>query len=127
MEEQGITLTAKLRRHNNFYTTKNLVIEKLKTIPELELLQREPEIVLLICRLIENNIPRFNRKSNYPIDKASLAIEIYESLFGELDIDGKANMLLQIDLLHSCDKIKRGNLLTIFYHYAKFFFVKKLS
>lgn len=57
-----------------------LIYEKIKNIPQYDKLQRNIDLIKLICELIENLVYENNVKSNIPNFKLDLAIKVFQRL-----------------------------------------------
>ena len=93
-----------LEKNNIFNCIRDVIIQKLQKIPELQKLKLNPELTLLVCNIIENFIS--NNSKNHKIDKKQLAIEILTTTFG-LTILEIQQLKDQIDFLYNNKKIKK--------------------
>jgi hypothetical protein len=99
----GLSLKNSLKVHNLFHDLLNKVSDIVLKLPNYRELKDDPEIVLLICNLVEN----FMTKNVSKIDKKDLVICIYENVFGELSNDEKTALEIHIQFLYNNKTIKR--------------------
>lgn len=85
-----------------------LVVDKIKSIPNYETLRLSLDIVLLICNLIENlcyenNLSSKNQEKNF---KKEIALNVFKSL-GWIKEDDKQFLLNSVNFLWSSGRIKK--------------------
>lgn len=61
----------------------SIIVEKVKKIDDYETLKLHPEIILLVCTLIEEYIP----DNKYKIDKKELGVIVLDKLFTINDVE----------------------------------------
>jgi hypothetical protein len=83
-------------------------VEKVKNIPQYEKLQRNLDLVLLICDIIENLTFENNIKSKYKPKgyKLQIALNVFERLNWSKPED-KDYLTNSINFLHSSGRIRR--------------------
>ncbi len=80
----------------------NSIIEKLNEIPNIENFKLDPQLVLLCCECIENEVYQNKLKK---VDKKEMALNILNKLF-TLSDDDKISIGTIIEFLHSNNQIK---------------------
>ena len=106
-------------KHNIYYSLLKLVTEKIRLIPNYEILKNEIELVLLVCNLIENIVKKNNRTK---IDKKQLVIDIFTTVFGnQIDI---LSLKITIDFLFNNKLIKQISLKKYIKSKSLYFLVK---
>jgi len=88
---------------------RQLILDKLKDIPQLQTLKFCPELLLFICNLIENAVQDRKIKK---IDKKEFVISIVSEIFS-LSEEEKPIYDNMIEFLHNNKKIKKVDLLKI--------------
>jgi len=83
----GLSLKNTLQGHFTFHNTVKEIGDIIRSIHAVEDLKHDPELLLLICNLIENTII----KNKWKIDKKELAISIHDDVFGDSDEKKKKN------------------------------------
>ena len=68
-EIPDIYLKNNIDKHNIYYSLLKLITDKIRLIPNYELLRNETELILLVCNIIENLIKQGNKKK---VDKKNL-------------------------------------------------------
>jgi hypothetical protein len=80
------------------------IISLLNQIPNVSQLLKDPELILYICNLIENNSYCGNKK----LDKKDIAVKIVIQLNPTMNNDSDVSLIKNmIDFLHSNRKIKK--------------------
>ena len=106
-------------KHNIYYSLLKLVTEKIRLIPNYEILKNEIELVLLVCNIIENIVKK-NKKTK--IDKKQLVIDIFTTVFGnQIDI---LSLKITIDFLFNNKLIKQISLKKYIKSKSLYFIVK---
>jgi hypothetical protein len=75
-------------------------------------LRGDPELILLVARLVENYIP----KNTLQLDKKDLCISVLDKVF-DLNDEEKESIGTQIQFLYDHDKIKKCSSIKLFLHY----------
>lgn len=85
--------------------------EKVKSLPDFSKLKLNPELILLVCNMVEEG---GDKKHN--IDKKELVMKVLDNIFhyGESE---KHLLDDQIEFLHATKKIKKVKLLVKIIHY----------
>lgn len=78
--------------------------QKIKRLPNYAELKHNPELVLLVCNLLENSID--NRKSKIKVDKKLLVLKVLTATFNYNEQD-KKQIDQTIEFLHSNKRIKK--------------------
>ena len=98
----GLTLKNTLLAHSKFHSLLNEISEIIKSIHAVEDLRKDPELILLICNLIENSMDA----NKWKIDKKELALSIHDNIFSDTD-EEKEHTRLQIQFFYDNGKIKK--------------------
>ena len=98
-----IYLKNNIDKHNIYYSLLKLITDKIRLIPNYELLRNETELILLVCNIIENLIKQGNKNK---VDKKKLVIDVFTSVFG-LTITEIEALKITIDFLFNNRLIKR--------------------
>jgi len=98
----GLSLKNTLKGHYTFHNTVKEIGDIIRSIHAVEDLKQDPELLLLICNLIENTIV----KNTWKIDKKELAISIHDDVFNDTD-DEKTALKAQIEFFYQNGKIKK--------------------
>jgi hypothetical protein len=98
----GLSLKNTLQGHFTFHNTVKEIGDIIRSIHAVEDLKHDPELLLLICNLIENTII----KNKWKIDKKELAISIHDDVFGDSD-EEKDKLKSQIEFFYQNGKIKK--------------------
>ena len=98
----GLTLKNTLKAHIKFYEILNNITKIIKSIHSVNGLKNDPELLLLICNLIENSMK--NNKSK--LDKKELALSIHDNIFTNTD-DEREDLRRKIQFFYNNGKIKR--------------------
>ena len=107
-------------KHNIYYSLLKLVTEKIRLIPNYEILKNEIELVLLVCNIIENVVKKNNKTK---IDKKQLVIDIFSSVFG-LSPPDILSLKITIDFLFNNKLIKQISLKKYIKSKSLYFLVK---
>jgi hypothetical protein len=110
----GLKLKNTLHSHSSFHGLINEISGVLKEIHALEDLKNDPELLLLICNLVEN-APQLV-KNKWRLDKKELCLSIHENLFNSTE-EEKVLLRQSIQFFYDNGKIKRKKwwkLLTIY-------------
>lgn len=84
----------------------DVVNTRIRSLANYMELRLNPEMILLVCNLIENGA----NSKKLKIDKKDLAMKVLHSVFSYSDLD-KRHVSDTIEFLHSNNKIKRVRLL----------------
>ena len=98
----GLTLKNTLKAHIKFYEILNDITKIIKSIHSVEELKNDPELLLLICNLIENTMG--DNKSK--LDKKELALSIHSNIFTNTD-DEREDLKRKIQFFYDNGKIKK--------------------
>ena len=98
-----IYLKNNIDKHNIYYSLLKLITDKIRLIPNYELLKNETELILLVCNIIENLIKQGNKNK---VDKKKLVIDVFTSVFG-LSMTEIEALKITIDFLFNNRLIKR--------------------
>ena len=107
-------------KHNIYYSLLKLVTEKIRLIPNYEILKNEIELVLLVCNIIENVVKKNNKTK---IDKKQLVIDIFSGVFGLSPTD-IISLKITIDFLFNNKLIKQISLKKYIKSKSLYFLVK---
>ena len=107
-------------KHNIYYSLLKLVTEKIRLIPNYEILKNEIELVLLVCNIIENVVKKNNKTK---IDKKQLVIDIFSTVFG-LSPPDIISLKITIDFLFNNKLIKQISLKKYIKSKSLYFLVK---
>ena len=110
----GMTFKNSVKVHNLFHDLLNRVSDIVVKIPNYKELKGDPEILLLICNLVENMMTKNSSK----IDKKDLAICIVENIFGELTDAEKTALDTNIQFLYNNNKIKKQKFYKVIGYYV---------
>jgi thymidylate kinase len=100
-----------------------VVLETLKDLPEIEKQKYNPDLILYICRIVENS---YNKKSlsDEKINKKDMVFNILKKLYPNLSDADKVIIDGIIEHLHSSGRIKKINIIKLIYSTLKKFFLK---
>ena len=117
----GLAFKNSLLTHNTFHTLLNEVTEVIKTIPNYENLKIDPEMLLLICRIVECKMG----KNEQNIDKKDLVISILDKLFSLNDRE-KEIFKSNIQFLYDNGKIKKASFWKLCLYYISDWATRKI-
>ena len=102
---QSIVLKNTLKLHYSENALIELIVSKIKEIPDYEKLKSDIELILVICRMIET----ISADSDLKLDKLNAIIEIYKKSF-EMSTDDHLNLVNVVNFLHQNQSFiyKRG-------------------
>lgn len=128
MNVSSLEHVAKTKNLHSFYGINaivDIIVTKVKEIPQFERLGRSIDLVLMICEHIENlvNDNDVNGEKGF---KADIALKVFERL-GFIKAEDKEFLINSINFLHSCGRIKKVKLIRKVFGFVKKLFVKKLS
>ncbi len=100
-----------------------VILDTLKDLPDLEKQKYNPDLILYICRVVENS---YDKKSlaDEKINKKEMVFSILKKLYPSLNDNDKLVIDGIIEHLHSSGRIKRVNLLKLVFATLKKFFLK---
>ncbi len=98
----GLSLKNTLSAHYSYHNLVNEISGVLKEIHAIEDLKSDPELLLLVCNLIENTLT----SNKWKIDKKELAVSIHDNLFNTTE-EEKTAIRLQIQFFYDNGKIKK--------------------
>lgn len=90
----------------------DLLEEKVKSLPDFSQLKLNPELVLLVCNLVEEGAEK-----KFNIDKKELVMKVLDNIFRYSEAE-KKHIDDQIEFLHSTGKIKRVKLVVKIVYYV---------
>ena len=91
---QGVVLKNTLKLHYSENALIELIVSKIKEIPDYEKLKSDIELILVICRMIET----ISADSDLKLDKLNAIIEIYKKSF-EMSTDDHLNLVNVVNFL----------------------------
>jgi hypothetical protein len=89
-----------------------LLEQKVKSLPDYDTLKLNPELILLVARLVEEGTDK-----QLCIDKKELVMKVLDNIFGYSESD-KRLLDDQIEFLHATKKIKKVKLTIKILHYV---------
>ena len=92
---EGIVLKNTLKLHYSENALIELIVSKIKEIPDYEKLKSDIELILVICRMIET----ISTDSDLKLDKLKAIIEIYKKSF-DMSTDDHLNLVNVVNFLH---------------------------
>jgi hypothetical protein len=119
-----IKITPNLKNHIVENKIIEVIVEKIRSIPQFEKLQRNMDLVLLICDIIENLCYENNIKSK--TQPKGYKLGIAQTVFDRLNwtkADDKDFLNNAIQFLHSSGRIKKVSLHKRIMAFAKRFLV----
>ena len=82
------------------------IVEKINKIPKHHELRLNPEMILLVCNIVENTITKSDK-----VSKKEVVIDVFKQI-NHITCENDINLLGSlIEFLHSNDKIKKVKLL----------------
>lgn len=95
-----------------------LVLDTLKDIPEIEKQKFNPDLILYICRVVENS---YDKKSlaDQKINKKEMVFSIVKKLYPSLTEVEKQTIDQIIEHLHSSGRIKKVGIIKVVYAFLK--------
>jgi len=93
--------------------------EKVKSLPDFSTLKLNPELILLVCNMVEEG-----SEKRHHIDKKELVMKVLDNIFhyGESE---KRLLDDQIEFLHATKKIKKVKLVVKIIHYVLDWIVRR--
>ena len=100
-----------------------VILDTLKDLPDLEKQKYNPDLILYICRVVENS---YDKKSlaDEKINKKEMVFSILKKLYPSLNDNDKLVIDGIIEHLHSSGRIKKVNILKLIFATLKKFFLK---
>lgn len=89
-----------------------LLEQKVKSLPDFNTLKLNPELILLVCNLVEEGAEK-----KFNIDKKDLVMKVMDNIFKYTEVE-KRQIDDQIEFLHSTKKIKKVKLILKIIHYV---------
>lgn len=84
------------------------ILDRITSLPEVVRRDRfNMELILMICLCIEQKIDNSDKKDKLKIDKKVVAVQILQSLFGQLKPDDIKTITDHIEYLHDHGEIVR--------------------
>jgi hypothetical protein len=90
-------------------------------IAEFQKLKNDPELILLICRILEVKLP----KNDTNIDKKELVVSIYQKIFGAITPEEIATLKSSVQFLYDNGKIKGASMIKAGWAILKEFIFRK--
>lgn len=78
--------------------------QRIKSLPNHNELRLNPELILLVCNLVENAV--FDKKTKLKVDKKALVVRVLHSVFNYTEPD-KKQVDQHIEFLHANGQIKK--------------------
>jgi hypothetical protein len=103
----GLSLKNSLVAHNTFYSFLIEISDIITKIAEYERLKGNPELILLICRILEVKMA----KNDSGIDKKELVVSIYQKVFGAITPEEIAVLKSSVQFLYDNGKIKGASVI----------------
>jgi hypothetical protein len=103
----GIELKNSLVAHNTFYSLLIEVSDIITGIAEVQKLKGDPELILLICRILEVKMG----KNTTGIDKKELVVSIYQKVFGAIQSEEISVLKSSVQFLYDNKKIKGASVI----------------
>lgn len=103
-----IVVTPSLKNHVIEHGIVDLCVEKIRHIPQFEKLQRNMDLVLYLCDIIENLVFENDIKSKYKKKgyKLDIALTVFEKL-GWVKPEDKDFLVNAINFLHTSGRIRK--------------------
>jgi len=89
-----------------------LLEQKVKSLPDFTSLKLNPELILLVCNLVEEGAEK-----KFNIDKKDLVMKVMDNIFKYSEVE-KRQIDDQIEFLHATKKIKKVKLIVKIIHYV---------
>jgi hypothetical protein len=118
----GLFLKNTLNVHYTFHEILDKIHTVITSIKHFEDLKTNPELLLLVCRLIEVNLPD---NKQMKLDKKDLALQIMNKLFSLTD-DEKDATSKQIQFLYDNKKIKAVKWYNAIYYSVKEYIKRRI-
>ena len=109
----GLTLKNTLKAHIKFHEILNDITKIIKSIHAIDDLKHDPELLLLICNLIENTMKRNESK----LDKKELALSIHDNIFTNTDNE-REDIKRKIQFFYDNGKIKKKSWFKLVFIYT---------
>jgi hypothetical protein len=117
----GLSLKNSLVAHNTFYSLLIEVSDIITKIAEYQKLKGDPELILLITRILEVKMG----KNTTGIDKKELVVSIYQKVFGALTPEEITVLKSSVQFLYDNGKIKGASVLKAGFAFLKDFIFRK--
>lgn len=83
------------------HKTVNRIVERVTALPEPVRKDRQNmELLLMICLMIEHEVDNKDKKEKLKIDKKALALQVLQTLFGQLPANEVQAIMGHVDYLH---------------------------
>lgn len=105
-----------LSKHNIVYSLIEQITEKIKLIPQYQLIKVEIELIKCVANIVENYVQKNNSKDKNKIDKKQLVIDSLNNVFNYTEQE-KILVASLIDYLFNNNQIKKSS----FYKLSKNF------
>jgi hypothetical protein len=109
----GLKLKHSLKIHDVFHSLITKISDLVKQIPNHIDLKNEPELLLMVCNLVENMI----YSNKYKIDKKDLCLCIMDDLYNLTDAE-RVSFSNQIQFMYDNGQIKKQPIYKLALHYA---------
>jgi hypothetical protein len=103
----GLSLKNSLVAHNTFYSLLIEVSDIVMKIAEFQKLKNDPELILLMCRILEVKMG----KNDSGIDKKELVVSIYQKVVGAITPEEIATLKSSVQFLYDNGKIKGASVI----------------
>jgi hypothetical protein len=100
-----------------------VILDTLKDLPDLEKQKYNPDLILYICRVVENSYDK-KKLADEKINKKEMVFSILKKLYPSLNDNDKLVIEGIIEHLHSSGRLKKVNLLKLVFAALKKFFLK---
>ena len=120
---EHVDKTSKLHSYFGVNSIIDIVVAKIKEIPQHERLGRSIDLILFICLQIENLV-KDNKIVGEKGFKLDIAVKIFERL-GFIKPEDKEFLINSVNYLHSSGGIKEVKLIKKVFGFVKNMFVKK--
>ena len=118
----ALELKHSIKRHCDYHGLLRGLASKLQEeVPDILGLRLDPELTLLACNIIENVIPKGNP---FGLEKMSLVCDVLDAIFTFVEFE-KEQIKVQINFLHSNEKIKKLKLRTKAFRFISEILVRK--
>jgi hypothetical protein len=109
----GLKFKNRLLIHDKFHSLLNQIHDLVKGLHQHEDLRGDPELILLVCNLVENLLG----KNKFKIDKKELVIAILDKVYNLTD-EEKQQLDIQVQFLYDNGKIQKVSWVKLAMHYT---------
>jgi hypothetical protein len=90
------------------------ILERITNLPDvIRKDKHNMELLLMVCNMVENSITNTGKKEKLKIDKKGLAIQVLNSLFGDLSPSDIETISKNIEYLHDNSQIEKFSALVV--------------